>query len=385
MSLPKLPSISLLFATLLVHASLAWANPAREEALRLRTQGYTFQSQGDLMNALSAYQKAIELDPTYATPHNDLGVILEEQGKLGEAEQSYKQALKLNPAYTEAHANMAMLYERTGDQEKAIYHWLKRYQLGEAQNPGTLRAKERLQAMGAFTRTERVASAEADLSQSASKEVVSEAASAKAMPQGKKADADKAAPKAAEPEKDATAKKDEPAKKADAAKTALVTDKIAPEAPAQPPVAPIAPKETNPLVLGFMSLNEGIEITNMPMVRLKLAPQGVPDLDVSKIKTVQYSNDGKSYSSPEPLAAAKPWLLTPGDGLKTVYVQLSDNEGKPLARLYDTITLDTTPLTIYVGSSQGAAREHLMKQAFETHNQSEREFHAMTGEQGGWP
>ena len=120
----------------------------REEATTYREQGYEAQRRGDTANALVFYQKAAALDPTYPAPFNDVGVLLEEQGRMEEAERSYEQALALNPGYLEAHANLAMLYERMGQPEKAIYHWLKRYELGEPYDPWTSRAEERLVALG---------------------------------------------------------------------------------------------------------------------------------------------------------------------------------------------------------------------------------------------
>jgi len=94
------------------------------------------------------YQKAIALDPLYAAPHNDMGILLEETGRLEEAQRSYEHALVIDPDYVDAHANLAILYERLGQNERALYHWLKRYELGHPQDPWTLRAKERLTAAG---------------------------------------------------------------------------------------------------------------------------------------------------------------------------------------------------------------------------------------------
>ncbi|MBI1992680.1 MAG: tetratricopeptide repeat protein [Candidatus Omnitrophica bacterium] len=122
----------------------------REEAVAYRTQGYEAQRRGDRASAKSFYQKAIELDSTYPTPHNDVGVLLEEEGRLEEAERSYKDALSLNPNHPEANANLAMLYERLGQKEKAIAHWTKRYQLGDPADPWTDRAQQRLVALGAL-------------------------------------------------------------------------------------------------------------------------------------------------------------------------------------------------------------------------------------------
>ncbi len=123
------------------------AGTLREEAVGYRTQGYEAQRRGDRESAFGYYQKAAALDTTYATPWNDAGVLLEDEGRLEEAERAYQQALALSPNYLEAHANLAMLYERMGQKEKAIYHWLKRYQLGDMHDPWTARAEERLVAL----------------------------------------------------------------------------------------------------------------------------------------------------------------------------------------------------------------------------------------------
>lgn len=123
------------------------ADALREEAVAYRNKGYELQRQGSDQDAYSWYQKAIALDPSYPTPHNDLGVILEQQGRLEEAQRAYQRALAINPNYLEAHANLAMLFERVGDRDKAIYHWLKRYQLGSPGDPWTTRAEERLVAL----------------------------------------------------------------------------------------------------------------------------------------------------------------------------------------------------------------------------------------------
>jgi tetratricopeptide (TPR) repeat protein len=126
----------------------AFATGIRDEAVTYRIEGYERQQQGDPEGALTAYQKAAALDPSYPTPYNDAGVLLEEQGHLEEAERSYEQALAIDPNYLEAHTNLAMLHERLGDKEKAIYHWMKRYQLGDSSDAWTARAEERLAALG---------------------------------------------------------------------------------------------------------------------------------------------------------------------------------------------------------------------------------------------
>jgi tetratricopeptide (TPR) repeat protein len=135
------------FLLIISNASSARAG-LREEAVSYRTEGYDAQRRGDKTAAMAGYRKAAEMDPTYPTPHNDLGVLLEEDGQLEAAERAYQKALALNPDYLEPHANLAMLYERMGQREKAIFHWMKRYQLGKPDDAWTARAEERLMALG---------------------------------------------------------------------------------------------------------------------------------------------------------------------------------------------------------------------------------------------
>ena len=135
-------------AVILIPVAAVRSKTLRDEAVAYRTQGYEAQQGGDAASALAWYQKAAALDPSYPTPRNDIGILLEEQGRVSEAEASYQQALALDPTYLEAHANLAMLYERQGDREQAIAHWKTRAELGEADDPWTAKAEERLAALG---------------------------------------------------------------------------------------------------------------------------------------------------------------------------------------------------------------------------------------------
>lgn len=125
-----------------------YAGTLREEGVEYRRQGYEAQQRGDMAEALSWYQKAAALDPSYPTPHNDMGVILEQEGRVEDAERAYLEAVALNPEYREAHTNLALLYERMGQEKEAAAHWLKRYELGDPSDPWRAHAAERLEALG---------------------------------------------------------------------------------------------------------------------------------------------------------------------------------------------------------------------------------------------
>jgi tetratricopeptide (TPR) repeat protein len=55
------------------------------------------------------YRTAIRLDPKYAGPHNNLGVLLKDQQKLAEAEREYRTAIRLDPEFVHPHNNLGGL------------------------------------------------------------------------------------------------------------------------------------------------------------------------------------------------------------------------------------------------------------------------------------
>ena len=115
----------------------------QKQARIYRSQGFKFQSLGNLQQALSLYQKAIELDPTYAVAYNDLGVIYEALGELSRAEEHYLQSIRIDPDYLSAYSNLAIFYENARDLKRAAYYWKKRAECGLPQDPWTQKAKAR--------------------------------------------------------------------------------------------------------------------------------------------------------------------------------------------------------------------------------------------------
>jgi Tfp pilus assembly protein PilF len=55
-------------------------------------------AQNGLWNeAMYRWQKAVELDPTYAAAWNNLAIAYEHEGKFSEADKAYKKAIELDP------------------------------------------------------------------------------------------------------------------------------------------------------------------------------------------------------------------------------------------------------------------------------------------------
>ncbi|MBU3911792.1 MAG: tetratricopeptide repeat protein [Candidatus Omnitrophica bacterium] len=141
---------TLIFIALIyvINTKYIYAGEIKGDAESYRVQGYNAQQVGEIDEAISWYQKSASLDPNYAAPHNDLGILFEAKGWLDRAETEYQKAVAIDGNYANAHTNLALLYERKGELEKAAFHWMRRYKLGSPQDPWTQEAEQRLVKLG---------------------------------------------------------------------------------------------------------------------------------------------------------------------------------------------------------------------------------------------
>lgn len=116
----------------------------KEQARLYRSQGLELQRIGKLDEALSLYQKAVQLDPQFIAAYNDMGILYEAKGLPKKAEESYLRAIELEPGYLSSYSNLALLYESQREFEKAAHYWQKRIDLGAADDPWTEKARKRL-------------------------------------------------------------------------------------------------------------------------------------------------------------------------------------------------------------------------------------------------
>jgi predicted O-linked N-acetylglucosamine transferase (SPINDLY family) len=82
--------------------------------------GNALRSQGALAEAIASYQRALQLRPDYAEAHNNLGIALGEQGQLAEAIASYQRAVQLRPNNPEAYNNLGAALRSLGQLAEAI-------------------------------------------------------------------------------------------------------------------------------------------------------------------------------------------------------------------------------------------------------------------------
>jgi tetratricopeptide (TPR) repeat protein len=105
--------------------------------------GTLFYNRQDYVQAEAYYRKAVEVDPRYALAYFDLGNVLDETGRLPDAVRAYKTAIGLAPTYADAHYNLALAYEKMRQPRKALPHW-RAYVRLDRSGPWAVHAKNQI-------------------------------------------------------------------------------------------------------------------------------------------------------------------------------------------------------------------------------------------------
>jgi type IV pilus assembly protein PilF len=79
-----------------VSASPSFAD-ARNDAKSQVEFGISVAQRGLWREAIYRWEKATEIDPTYAAAFNDLAIAYEHEGQLDKARKAYEKALELDP------------------------------------------------------------------------------------------------------------------------------------------------------------------------------------------------------------------------------------------------------------------------------------------------
>jgi Flp pilus assembly protein TadD len=87
--------------------------------------GVTFYNQREFSRAIQAYQKVIELDPTYVEAYNNLGIIYQTIGDVDRAFGAYQKATEINPRYEKGYNNLGILLLLKGRDEEALEDFQK--------------------------------------------------------------------------------------------------------------------------------------------------------------------------------------------------------------------------------------------------------------------
>ena len=110
--------------------------------------GWTYSFMGRYDDAIAECHRAIEIDPDFGNPYNDIGAYLIEQGMLDEAIPWFEKAIHARryESYCFPHYNLGRVYERKRQWKKAM----ECYRAALGHNPDYALAKgslRRLQAM----------------------------------------------------------------------------------------------------------------------------------------------------------------------------------------------------------------------------------------------
>jgi len=101
-------------AVLLLLFSLAAAPSfadARRDAREQVDFGINVAQRGLWREAIYRWEKAAELDPTYAAAFNDLAIAYEHEGQLDKARKAYERALEIEPNNAQIRQNYELFKE----------------------------------------------------------------------------------------------------------------------------------------------------------------------------------------------------------------------------------------------------------------------------------
>jgi tetratricopeptide (TPR) repeat protein len=84
---------------------------------------------GNMDEAIAQYQIALQINPDYAMARYNLGNALIKNGRLDEALTQFQMALQINPDYAEAHNNFGYALIQNKSMDEAIAHFQKALQI----------------------------------------------------------------------------------------------------------------------------------------------------------------------------------------------------------------------------------------------------------------
>jgi Tfp pilus assembly protein PilF len=103
----------ILLATLLIAGAAVapLAADARDDAKKQVEFGISVAQRGLWREAIYRWERAVQIDPTYAEAHNKLAIAYEHEGELDKARGAYEKALELQPNNTFIKQNYELFRE----------------------------------------------------------------------------------------------------------------------------------------------------------------------------------------------------------------------------------------------------------------------------------
>jgi Tfp pilus assembly protein PilF len=93
----KVASASVLALALALSATAPLSADRRSESKSQVEFGIELAQKGLWKEAEFRWEKAVELDPTYGSAWNNLGIAYEQQGKFADAKKAYDKAIAIDP------------------------------------------------------------------------------------------------------------------------------------------------------------------------------------------------------------------------------------------------------------------------------------------------
>ncbi len=103
--------LPLIVAVAAVVVPVVSAADARKDAVAAVEFGINVAQRGLWREAIYRWEKAVEVDPTYAAAYNDLAVAYEHEGQLEKARKAYEKALELDPNNSQIRQNYELFRE----------------------------------------------------------------------------------------------------------------------------------------------------------------------------------------------------------------------------------------------------------------------------------
>ncbi len=94
---PTMRIAALTVAVLLALAAAPLAADVRDDAKKQVEFGISVAQRGLWREAIYRWERATQIDPTYAAAHNNLAIAYEHEGDLSKARAAYEKALELEP------------------------------------------------------------------------------------------------------------------------------------------------------------------------------------------------------------------------------------------------------------------------------------------------
>jgi tetratricopeptide (TPR) repeat protein len=98
--------------------------------------GIFYKDQNCYEEAITAYQKAIEIDPNHVSAYNNLGRVYRDLKRLDEAIAAYEKAIEIDPNYVSAYNNLGNVYRDLKRLDEAIAAYEKAIEIGVFRKAG---------------------------------------------------------------------------------------------------------------------------------------------------------------------------------------------------------------------------------------------------------